>query len=498
MGAGAGDDLSGTTLGGRYRIVRKLGQGGMGAVYEAVQEGLHRHVAVKVLHPHLAGESVLLRRFQREANAAAALGHPHIVLVTDFHHEKGEPPFLVMEYLAGDSLRSALARDGKMPAPRVARIMTQVLSALSAAHRAQIVHRDVKPDNIFLAASSAVTDLVKVLDFGVVKLLGEDGDTGPLTVAGAVLGTLSYMAPEQARGRDVDGRTDLYAVAACMYVACSGRRPIEAPDMGSLIGAILTQDPAPLATLCPDVDPEFAAIVDRGLKKDPQDRFESADAMERALQAWLAKVAGPDSRDAAAKPPAASSRTDAASPQAGAPPPVDTSPRAGASQAARAPASSRGGTMPHHAQPPLPPAGGRAPTPPLARPATPAQPDPASARRPPPPGPTLPAGPSPAAWLPVPATAAAEVARRRPAPVALWIGVGVGALALLGIAGAAIVYAMSGADDAPPAATTTTHAVSPAASAHVEPATVASTPAAHATPAHASSTPAQHHPPRPR
>ena len=161
-----------------------------------------------------------------------------------------------------------------------------MLSALAAAHDAKIVHRDIKPDNIFLSSTSAMKDLVKVLDFGIAKLL-RDTEEGPLTTVGTVLGTLSYMAPEQARGDVVDARADLYAVGACMYYAISGRRPLEAPDRNDLQMAIQLTEPQPLALVCPEIDPRLGKIVDRALRKDPAERYPTAQAMAEAIASWL-------------------------------------------------------------------------------------------------------------------------------------------------------------------------------------------------------------------
>jgi serine/threonine protein kinase len=279
-------ELVGSVLGGRYKIIRLMGAGGMGAVYEAIQEDLNRRVAVKVLLSHLALDPDLVGRFKREAQAAAALGHPNIVHVTDFQVNAGEPPFLVMEYLTGKSFRQLMNEEKRLAPKRAAFIATQVLSALAAAHDAKIVHRDIKPDNIFLSSTSAMNDLVKVLDFGIAKLLRET-EEGPLTMAGTVLGTLSYMAPEQARGDVVDGRADLYAVGACMYYAISGRRPLEAPDRNDLQAAIQATEPQPLALVCPEIDPRLGKIVDRALRKDPSDRFPTAQEMAEAIATWL-------------------------------------------------------------------------------------------------------------------------------------------------------------------------------------------------------------------
>jgi len=261
-----------------------LGSGGMGAVYAGVQEGLDRKVALKVLHPHLAGEKELLGRFQREAHLVASLGHPNVVQISDFQSQPGEPPFLVMELLHGENLRTILKRTPQLAQTRVAYIAMQVLSALDAAHRAKIVNRDIKPDNIFLEHTNVQADIVKVLDFGVAKLLGgEEESANKLTRQGFVVGTLAYMAPEQATGDGVDGRSDLYALGACMYVAIAGRKPFDGPTTTELLRAMLNDPPVPLTALRQDVDDAFWKIVERALAKKKEDRFATAAEMARAL-----------------------------------------------------------------------------------------------------------------------------------------------------------------------------------------------------------------------
>jgi len=273
-------------IGARYRVGAMLGAGGMGAVYEGVQEGLDRKVALKVLHPHLAGERELLGRFQREAHVVAGLGHPNVVQISDFQTPPGEPPFLVMELLRGENLRDVLKRTPQLSQARVAYIAMQVLSALEAAHRANVVHRDIKPDNIFLERTSVQADIVKVLDFGVAKLIGGDGEAesgNKLTRQGFVVGTLAYMAPEQATGEGVDGRSDLYALGACMYVALAGRKPFEGPSTTELLRAMLSSPPVPLTAIRQDLDDALWQIVARALAKNKEDRFASAAEMARAL-----------------------------------------------------------------------------------------------------------------------------------------------------------------------------------------------------------------------
>ena len=276
-------ERTGTLLGGRYRVGEPLGKGGMGVVYEAVKEDLGRRVALKVLHSTFDSDG--LQRFRLEAQSAAALGHPNIVQVTDFQANAGEPAFLVMERLDGRSLAQAIAADGPLPEARVAFIVAQMLSGLSAAHRANIVHRDIKPDNVFLTSTTAVHDLVKLLDFGIAKLQGGAG-AAHLTVAGTMIGTPAYMSPEQARGLPVDARTDLYAVGTCMYHALSGRLPFEANSLPALLVAIFEHSPAPLARFHPGIDPRMEAIVARAMAKDPAARFATAEEMRAALAPW--------------------------------------------------------------------------------------------------------------------------------------------------------------------------------------------------------------------
>ncbi len=276
--------LTGTLLGGRYRVGEMLGEGGMGTVYAAVQEGLDRRVALKVMHPHLAHDTELRGRFQREAHVVAMLGHPNVVQISDFQTNEDEPPFLVMELLHGENLRDVLKRTPRIAPSRVAYIAVQVLSALEAAHRANVVHRDIKPDNIFLERTSVQADIVKVLDFGVAKLLGESDHMPKLTRSGLVVGTLSYMAPEQATGDPIDGRADLYSLAAVMYVALVGKKPFEGTATGELVQAIMTAVPKPVVEVRREIDAELSRIVDRALAKRPADRFADAAEMARALK----------------------------------------------------------------------------------------------------------------------------------------------------------------------------------------------------------------------
>ncbi len=310
--------LTGRTLGGgAYRVGRLLGQGAMGAVYEGVQEALGRAVAIKVLH---ASKGQLrqdqFERFQREAKAAAALGHANIVQITDFQWMAGEPPFLVMERLVGQSLGEAIKRNGKLPAQRVAFISAQVLAALHQAHTAGIVHRDIKPDNVFLTLLAMVNDIVKVLDFGVAKLL----DEAPLTMVGAMIGSPAYMPPEQAFGRPVDARSDVYAVGATMYHALSGRPPLDARDAAEFLTKVELPVP-PLAELVPGFDRALSEVVAKAMAKRPEERFPSADAMRLALMPW-AKPRSPSMAELQAQVPVRSNTGSFSATRASAPPPA--------------------------------------------------------------------------------------------------------------------------------------------------------------------------------
>jgi serine/threonine protein kinase len=343
----SGDVHTGKVLAGRYAVGEPLGEGGWGAVYAATQVDLGRPVALKVLHTSMALSPDGLARFEREARAAAALGHPNIAQVTDFQKNPGEPPFLVMERLHGMTLGAALRAAPRMPAARVAWIAHQVLSALDAAHRAGIVHRDVKPDNVFLVTAPGIDDHVKLLDFGIAKLAGEVQLTG----AGTMLGSPSFMAPEQVKNGLLDPRVDLWAVGATMYLALAGRPPFPAESLHALLFAICEHHPPPLTALDPDLDPRLSAIVLRALEKDPARRFASAGEMRDALEPWVSRTPV-----ATALPPhlAHNSRPAPPPPYASVPAPVMSAPPPYASM----PAPGMGAPPPPYASMPAPPSRG--------------------------------------------------------------------------------------------------------------------------------------------
>jgi hypothetical protein len=280
---------TGRILGGRYRLGERLGQGGWGSVYAAVQMDLGRPVAIKVLHQSVALSSDGLLRFEREAKAAAALGHPNIAQVSDFAANPGEPPFLVMELLTGATLGAAMRHSTKLAPARTAWIAYQILAGLDVAHNAGIVHRDIKPDNVFLVAMPGVEDFVKLLDFGIAKLSSDTSQH--LTTTGTMLGSPAFMAPEQVRSNEVDHRVDLYAVGATMYLALSGRMPFEASTLHALLLAITEQRCVPLHALDPSIDPALSRVVERAMQKDPNARFATAAEMRGALEPWLGGMA---------------------------------------------------------------------------------------------------------------------------------------------------------------------------------------------------------------
>jgi serine/threonine protein kinase len=291
------DPLVGQLLDGNYEVVRVIGEGGMGRVYEARHTRLHtKRFAVKLLHHELAREPEVVTRFQREAEAASVLTHPNVVGVFDVNTSADGRPYIVAELLEGEELGKYLERLGKLPVAEAVHIVRQVCHALGAAHTAGIVHRDVKPENVFLAGPNAT---VKVLDFGISKVAEfSDG----LTKTGTVLGTPDYMAPEQARGDRVDGRADIYAVGAILYRALTGRKPFDGQDPMAILTAVLTQEPERPSTLEPSIPLSLELIVQRTMAKSPNERFSSMDALEQALAPFDSPDALPPAPVAAVSP----------------------------------------------------------------------------------------------------------------------------------------------------------------------------------------------------
>ncbi|MBI2892268.1 MAG: serine/threonine protein kinase [Deltaproteobacteria bacterium] len=275
-------DRTGDVLDGKYRLVRLLGAGGMGSVYEAEHLLIGKRLAVKFLHAEFAESSEAVRRFQQEARAAAAAGHRGIVDIHDLGCAPDGAPYLVMELLDGESLGELLARERPISVSLAAAVAIGALSALAAAHRKGIVHRDIKPDNIFLERTLDDRPLVKLLDFGVSKM-SSMGVTA-MTRAGVALGTPHYMAPEQARGSsDLDARVDIYAMGVILYEALTGVVPFDAPNYNALMVRVITDEPQRPREKRADLPETLEALILRAIAKKPEDRFRRAEDMIEAL-----------------------------------------------------------------------------------------------------------------------------------------------------------------------------------------------------------------------
>ncbi|MEF8797247.1 MAG: serine/threonine-protein kinase [Salinivenus sp.] len=269
-------ELEGTRVG-QYEVQAHLGGGGMGIVYRARDPELDRPVALKFLPPHLTSHPEAEKRFVQEAKAAAALGHPNIATVHEIGRTESGRRYIAMAYYEGETLKKTIEREGALPVETALRYAEQVAEALSAAHEAGIVHRDVKPANVMVTESGAV----KLLDFGLAQA---EGGTG-LTETGRRLGTAAYMSPEQVRGEDVDPRTDLWAVGALLYEMGAGERPFEGERRAAVLYAVVHEEPTPLAERRPELPAALARLVHRCLRKDPADRYASAAALREDLQA---------------------------------------------------------------------------------------------------------------------------------------------------------------------------------------------------------------------
>jgi tRNA A-37 threonylcarbamoyl transferase component Bud32 len=288
------DPLVGAALAGRYLIVRRIGEGGMGAVYEAKHMVIGKRVAVKVLLEKFHSNIDLVARLLQEARLASSIGHENIVDVTDFGTTDDGRSFVVMEFLDGEPLAQLVMREAPLPVERSLRIARQVASALGAAHAKGIYHRDVKPENVYLVRRGDA-DFVKVVDFGISKAVKQGGDDPAesyrLTHTGLLLGTPLYMSPEQARGEDdLDHRVDIWALGVMLYECLTGEVPFHANNYLGIISQVLTKDAPPPSRLRPELGiPEAVeAVVMRAMEKDRQRRYQAMGELEHDLERLLA------------------------------------------------------------------------------------------------------------------------------------------------------------------------------------------------------------------
>jgi serine/threonine protein kinase len=283
---------------GNYRLIDRLGAGGMGEVWRAEDTRLLRPVAIKILSERIANDPEWKARFLREARTIAQLNHPNIATIYSIEQE-ADKFFIAMELVEGESLAAVLAK-GRLEPVEVVRIFRQVAEALAEAHDKGIVHRDIKPDNIMLGKRG-----VKVLDFGIAKQITATTDTPTLTQAGLIVGTPFYMSPEQALGRPVDARSDLFSLGVVLYEAIAGKRPFEGESVTETMMNIIMQEALDITTLAPKAPPSLIEIVNRALQKKPERRYGSAGEMVDALSKVDFK------QPPAARPPQRPTKTDA-------------------------------------------------------------------------------------------------------------------------------------------------------------------------------------------
>ncbi|HET8933773.1 MAG TPA: serine/threonine-protein kinase [Polyangiales bacterium] len=304
------DPLIGVVLADTYQILRMIGEGGMGRVYEARHTRLtSKRLAIKVLHADLSRQPQVVGRFLREAEATGALQHPNIVGVLDVNELPDGRPYIVAELLQGQQLGSYLERRGKLPVAEAVAICRPICRALMAAHDKGIVHRDIKPENLFLVGDGS-SRTTKVLDFGISRV---GSAAAKLTKTGTVMGTPTYMPPEQARGRRVDHRADVYSVGAILYEAVTGRRPFDGEEPMATLAAVLTEDPPRPSSVVPSIPQGLELVIQKAMAKAPRDRYSTMRELDDALAefdsgpnvvvATAHTVSEPSPSPAAAKPP---------------------------------------------------------------------------------------------------------------------------------------------------------------------------------------------------
>ena len=298
-GAGASDDpLVGQTFD-KYEVRRRIGEGGMGLVYEAQHTVIQKRVAIKVLRDDFSRRPEVVERFRQEAISASRIGHQNIVDISDFGTTPTGSSYFVMEYLEGEDLANVLAREVVLPMGRTVRILQQCCRALGAAHEKGIVHRDIKPENIFLVNRADEHDFVKIVDFGIAKMsdIETEGEPGrKLTKTGMIFGTPEYMSPEQAAGKELDHRVDIYAIGAILFECLTGRVPFVGDSFMGILTQHMFEEPPPLREVNPkvEVSAELEMVVYKALAKDPADRYQTmaelGEALEEALEGRVSKA----------------------------------------------------------------------------------------------------------------------------------------------------------------------------------------------------------------
>jgi serine/threonine-protein kinase len=276
-------DLVGQRLFGDYVVTRKLGEGGMGAVYLAQQQAINQDIAIKVLHGRAAESQEIVERFNREARVISMLTHPNIIRVFIFGRTPEDLMYLAMEYVKGRELREEL-RQGPMDELLAIKIMKQTCSALAEAHDLDIVHRDLKPDNILLTEFRGENHFVKILDFGIAKITNQEGSEKQLTQAGIVYGTPEYLSPEQAQAKNLDHRTDIYSLGVMLYELMTGEVPYKSSSAVEVLTMHVFNEPKPPSQVAPNrVSPTMEGIIMKAMAKDPDQRFLTALDMFKAL-----------------------------------------------------------------------------------------------------------------------------------------------------------------------------------------------------------------------